>query len=77
MTRTEKWLTVTRVVAITAPLGVMVGLVPNVLGNDGIRSIVAGGLIGLVITVGMVSFEVSWVVELIPRRWREAPFLVV
>jgi len=25
----------------------------------------------------MVSFEVSWAVELIPRRWREAPFLVV
>ncbi len=77
MTRAEKWLTVTRVVAITAPLGVMVGLVPNVLGNDGSRSIVAGGLIGLLITVGMVSFEVSWAVELIPRRWREAPFLAV
>jgi adenylate cyclase len=25
----------------------------------------------------MVSFEVSWAVELIPRGWREAPFLVV
>lgn len=66
-----------RVVAITAPFGVMVGVVPNVIGNDGSRSIAAGGLIGLLITVGMVSFEVSWAVELIPRRWRETPFLVV
>ena len=77
MTRAEKWHTVMRVVAITAPFGVLVGVVPNVLGNDDTRSIVAGGLIGLLITVGMVSFEVSWAVELIPRRWREAPFLVV
>lgn len=77
MTRVEKWKTVARVVAITAPFGVLVGVVPNLLGNDGSRSIAAGGLIGLLITVGMVSFEVSWVVQLIPRRWREAPFLVV
>jgi adenylate cyclase len=77
MTRTEKWKAVTRAVAITAPFGVIVGVIPNVLGNDGARSIVAGGLIGLLITVGMVTFEVSWAVELIPRAWREAPFLVV
>jgi adenylate cyclase len=77
MTRAEKWQTVMRVVAITAPLGAVVGLAPNVLGNDGVRSIVAGGLIGLLITIGMVSFEVCWAVELISRRWREAPFLVV
>ena len=77
MTKTEKWRAVARVVAITAPVGVVVGVVPNLLLNDGVRSIVAGGLIGLLITVGMVSFEVSWAVELIPRRWREAPFLVV
>jgi adenylate cyclase len=77
MTRAEKWQTVVRVVAITAPLGIVVGVVPNILGNDGIRSIVAGGLIGLLITIGMVSFEVSWAVGLPARRWREAPFLVV
>ena len=77
MTRAEKWKTVARMVAITAPFGVIVGVVPNVIGEDGSRSIAAGALIGLLITIGMVSFEVSWAVELIPRPWREAPFLVV
>jgi len=77
MTRAEKWQTVMRLVAITAPWGVLVGVAPNFFANEGIRSIVVGGLIGLLITIGMVSFEVSWVVELISRRWREAPFLVV
>lgn len=77
MTRADKWRAVVRVVAITAPFGALVGVVPNVLGDDGARSIAAGGLIGLLITVGMVSFEVSWAIELVPRRWREASFLVV
>lgn len=77
MTRAEKWQTVARVVAITAPFGVIVGVVLNLPGNDGGRSLAAGGLIGLLITVGMVSFEVSWAVDLIPRRWKEASFLMI
>ena len=77
MTRAEKWQTVARVVGITAPFGVAVGVVLNIFGNDGGRSIAVGGVIGLLITVGMVSFEVSWAVDLIPRQWKEAPFLVI
>jgi adenylate cyclase len=40
-------------------------------------SAIAGAVIGLLITAGIVGFNVSWTVELIPRAWREAPFLVV
>ncbi|HSF85706.1 MAG TPA: hypothetical protein VLG28_08650 [Acidimicrobiia bacterium] len=53
------------------------GFIPNVLEFDGIRSIVAGAWMGLLMTSAMVSFEVSWAVELTPRRRRENPFLVV
>ena len=77
MTRAEKWQTVARVVGITAPFGVVVGVVLNMFGNGGGRSIAVGGVIGLLITVGMVSFEVSWAVDLIPRQWKEASFLVI
>ena len=77
MTRTEKWKTVAWAIGITAPIGTLVGVIPNVLADDGTRSIVAGGLIGFLITVGLVTFEVSWAVELIPGRWREARFLFV
>ena len=77
MTNAEKWHTVRRMVAIMAPLGALVGLILNVVGGGGGRSMISGGLIGLLISIGMVAFEVAWAVELIPRRWREAPFLVV
>ncbi len=78
MTRAEKWRTVIRVAAAMAPLGALVGLVPGYLLSDGdTRSIVAGGLIGLLIAVGMVAFAVSWAVGLVSRRWQEAPFLAV
>ena len=77
MTRSDKWRTVLRMVAITAPLGALVGAFPNVVSGDGMRAVVTGGVIGLLITIGMAAFSVSWVVELVPRRWREAPFLVV
>ena len=40
-------------------------------------SAIAGAVIGSSITAGIVGFNVSWAVELIPRAWREAPFLVV
>jgi adenylate cyclase len=37
----------------------------------------AGAAIGFLVSTGIVSFDVSWEVGLIPRGWREAPFLVV
>jgi len=78
MTRAEQWRVVTRVVAVAAPLGALVGFVLGYfLGDGGARSLAAGGLIGLLVAFGMVTFNVSWAVGLVPRRWREAPFLVV
>jgi adenylate cyclase len=78
MTRAEQWHTVLRVVAIVAPLGALIGVVPGYfLGEADAQSIVAGGLIGLLISGGVVTFDVAWAVGLIPRGWREAPFLVV
>lgn len=77
MTRAKKWRTVLLVVAVVAPLGALIGLVPGYfLGDGGARSIVAGGLIGLLVPVGMVTFDVSWGVGLTSRRWREARFLL-
>jgi adenylate cyclase len=46
------------------------------LGGAG-ASAAAGAVIGLLITAGMVTFNVSWAVGLVPRGWRESPFLVV
>ena len=40
-------------------------------------STVAGAVIGLLVTAGVVSFDASWALGLIPRRWRESSFLVV
>lgn len=78
MTRAEQWRVVVRVVSVTAPLGALVGCVLGYfLGDGDAKSIAAGGLIGLLVAFGMVTFNVSWAVGLVPRRWREAPFLVV
>ena len=67
-----------RVIAVVAPLGALIGLVPGYVFGDGTtRSIVTGALIGFLIAAGMVAFDVAWAVGLIPRGWREAPFLVV
>ena len=78
MTEAEKWRTLARVLAVTVPLGALVGVgLGWLIGGDSGESMVAGALIGLLITAGIVSFDVSWGVGLIPRRWREAPFLVV
>ena len=67
-----------RVIVVVAPLGALTGLIPGyVLGDGTTRSIVTGALIGLLIAAGMVAFDVGWAVGLIPRGWREAPFLVV
>ncbi len=77
MTRAEKWATLARVLAVTVPMGAVIGFgLGWLIGGPGV-SLLAGAVIGLLITAGMVAFNVSWAVGLIPRGWREAPFLVV
>ena len=77
MTDAEKWRTLARVLAVTVPPGALIGTgLGWLIGGPG-TSMAAGAVIGLLITAGMVTFNVSWSVGLIPRRWREAPFLVV
>ncbi len=76
MTEAEKWRTLARVLAFTVPGGTLIGSgLGWVIG--GVGSITAGAVIGLLITAGMVTFNVGWAVGLIPRGWREAPFVVV
>ena len=78
MTKAEKWRIVIRVVAVASLPGALIGVVLGYfLGDGGVRSMASGTLIGFLIASGMVALEVSWAVGLIPRRWREAPFLVV
>jgi adenylate cyclase len=78
VTRSEQWRIVVRVIAVAAPLGALIGMIPGyVLGDGSARSVLTGALIGLLVTVGMLVFEVGWAVGLVPRGWREAPFLVV
>ncbi|MDJ0923942.1 MAG: adenylate/guanylate cyclase domain-containing protein [Acidimicrobiia bacterium] len=78
MTRSEQWQIMARVLAAVTPLGALIGLIPGYFLGDGTtRSIVTGALIGFLIAAGMVAFDVGWAVGLIPRGWREAPFLVV
>jgi adenylate cyclase len=73
----EKWRTLGRALAITLPPGALIGFgLGLLLGGLG-ASAAAGAVIGLLITAGMVSFNMSWAVGLIPRGWRESPFLVV
>lgn len=63
---------------VVAPLGAVIGLIPGyILGDESAGSILTGALIGLLVAAGMVVFDVGWAVGLIPRPWREAPFLVV
>lgn len=77
MTKAEKWRTLARVVAVTIPIGTLIGLgLGRLIGGTG-ASTAAGALIGLLITAGIVTFDVSWALGLISRRWRESPFLVV
>lgn len=78
MTTSEQWRIVARVVAVVVPLGALIGLIPgSILGDGSARSILTGALIGALVSGCMVTFEVAWAVDLIPRGWREAPFLVV
>lgn len=77
MTRAEKWRTLARVLAVTVPMGTLIGLGLGWLVGGAGASMASGTAIGFLISAGIVSFDVSWVLGLIPRRWREAPFLVV
>lgn len=77
MTEAEKWQTLRQVLAVTVPMGTLIGVgLGWLIGGLG-ASMVAGSMIGFLVSAGIVAFDVSWAVGLIPRRWREAPFLVV
>jgi adenylate cyclase len=77
VTEAEKWRTVGRLVVVTLPPGALIGFGLGLLIGGAGSAAVAGALIGVLITAGMVTFNVSWAVGLIPGGWREAPFLVV
>jgi adenylate cyclase len=78
MTRSEQWRLVLSLALGLCPLAALIGLVPGYfLGDGNLRTMITGGFIGLLIGLGMVAFQVSWGVGLIPNRIREAPFLVV
>jgi adenylate cyclase len=77
VTEAEKWRTLGQVLAVTVPLGTLVGLGLGWLIGGSAESMVAGAAIGFLVSAGIVSFDVSWEVGLIPRGWRESPFLVV
>jgi adenylate cyclase len=77
VTAAEKWRTLGRALAVTIPFGGLIGLGLGLLIGGAGASALAGAVIGLLVTAGMVAFNVSWAVRLIPRGWREAPFLVV
>ena len=77
MTDAEKWRTLGQVLAVTVPVGALIGLGLGGLNGGAGASMAAGAVIGLLITAGIVAFNVAWAVGLIPRRWRESSFLVV
>ena len=77
MTEAEKWRTLAQVLAVTVPVGTLIGFGLGWLNGGAGASMAAGAVIGLLITAGIVTFNVSWTVGLIPRRWRESSFLGV
>lgn len=78
MTAAEKWRLVWKIVATVTPISALIGMVLGYfLGENNAASILAGGVIGALLSLEMTSFEVAWAVGLLPRGWREAPFLVV
>jgi adenylate cyclase len=77
LTEAEKWRTLAQILAVTVPLGTLIGLGLGWLIGGAGESMAAGAAIGFLVSAGIVSFDVSWAVGLIPRAWREAPFLVV
>jgi adenylate cyclase len=77
MTEAEKWRTLAQVLAVSVPMATLIGLGLGWLIGGAGESMAAGAAIGFLVSAGLVSFDVSWVVGLIPRGWRESPFLVV
>lgn len=77
MTQAEKRRTLGRIVAVATPLGAVIGFGIGLLISGTWMSAAAGAVIGLLITAGIVAFNVSWAIGLVPRGWRESPFLVV
>ena len=77
MTDAERWRTLWRVLGVTVPFGTLIGFGLGWLIGGAGASMVAGTVIGLLVSSGMVAFNVAWAVGLIPSGWREAPFLVV
>jgi adenylate cyclase len=77
VTNAEKWRTLAQILAVTVPVGTLIGFGLGWLIGGAGASMVAGALIGLLVTAGIVTFNVTWAVGIIARRWREAPFLVV
>lgn len=78
MTEAEKRRILAQILAVTVPLGTLIGFgLGWLIGGGSGESMAAGAVIGLFVTAGFVTFDVSWAIGLIPRRWREAPFLVV
>jgi adenylate cyclase len=77
VTQAEKWRTLAQILAVTVPVGTLIGFVLGWLIGGAGASMAAGAVIGLLISAGIGTFNVSWAVGLIPRSWREAPFLVV
>jgi len=78
VSRSEQWQTVLRITVIVLPFSVLFGCVLGYfLGESDGTSVVAGGFIGGLLALGTVTFDVSWGVGLVSRRWREAPFLVI
>lgn len=77
MTKEEKWKVLGKVLAFTVPVGTLIGLALGWFIGEAGTPMATGALTGFFITVGFVTFDVSWAIGLIPRGWREAPFLVV
>ena len=78
MTQAEKWRNLAQILAFTVPMGILVGVgLGWLIGGGSAESLTAGAAIGFLITTGIVAFDASWALGLIPRSWREAPFLVV
>ena len=77
MTEAEKWRALAQVLAVTVPVGTLIGFGLGWLIGGAGASMAAGAVIGLLVTAGIGAFNVSWAVGLIPRRWRESSFLTV
>ena len=66
MTRAEKWRTLGRAVAVAILPGALIGFGFGLLLGGAGAAAAAGAVIGLLITAGMVTFNVSWAIGLIP-----------